>query len=50
MNVAQEPLLLDINLGDDESTLSTGKNDESKSIVSEGENVGKEQDNEVNTD
>ncbi|KAL5344800.1 hypothetical protein ACLOAV_010197 [Pseudogymnoascus australis] len=37
--MAQEPLLLDIDLGDDESTLPlTGKKDDSKSILSEDGN------------
>lgn len=50
VKVAQEPLL-DIDLGDDESTLSsTSKNDERKSIISEDDNIEKEQDdNKVNT-
>ncbi|KFX85710.1 hypothetical protein V490_09462 [Pseudogymnoascus sp. VKM F-3557] len=40
--VAQKPLLLDIDLGDDESTLPlTGKNDDSKSILSGDANVKK---------
>lgn len=49
VKVAQEPLL-DVDLGDDESTLSsTSKNDESKSIISEDDKIEKEEDdNKVN--
>lgn len=46
VKVARELLLFDIDLGDDESTLPlTGKNDDSRSILSEDGNVGKERDN-----